>query len=181
MMDMAKIREELDDDRIMYLRAHEDSTADLAADVLAGLARQGDRVVFLSTAKPAMTRQEDLREQDITDDNVFFIDGSNIDDDQVRQENMVFVNPKNLTHLSISMNEAVEQLSGDGPVIVVIDALTSLSMYHEEKPLRQFLHTFCAKMRGKEAPAIIISIEDSISERLDASIAQFADRTLDWN
>lgn len=179
-MGMRELRKTLQDDRVVFLRAGPDEE-DTADDILADLAGSGDRVVFITTSKPAMSRKDELEDAGIADDTVFFIDGSGSEDDQVRAENIVFVNPRNLTQLSISMTEAVDQLGAEGPVYMVLDSLATLLMYHDDKQLKRFLHLFCTKMRAREVSTVLISVEDTVDETVAATAAQFADTTLSWN
>lgn len=175
-MDTGALSDAMDSGNVVFLSVGED---DVASDVAGDLASDDRTVIFISVSKPAMTRKKELVAQGVSDENVFFIDGSGSDEGAVRQENVAFVNPANLTELSIALNQAVETMSLQGPVVVMLDALESLGMYSDEQIFRRFIHVLCNKMRAYGAAVVLIGTADSIDPGLRSLLNQFADKTVD--
>lgn len=175
-MDVDRLRKAMDGNRIVFLSG--DESIDIGSDALSGLATGDEKVVCISVAKSAVERKEQLEELGVADENVFFIDGSKTDD-EVRAENIVFVNPSNLTDLSISLTHAIETLTPQGPVIVMLDTIEALGLYSDEKEFRRFIHAFCNKMRQHEVPVLLIGSGETLDGEMRSLIEQFTDETVE--
>lgn len=176
-MDATGLREKLDGDNVLFVPAGENDR-DVACDMIAGLDSDDISIIYISVSKPAMTRKEELADRGIDDDRVFFIDGSK-SEDKVRQKNVVYVNPANLTDLSISLMQAVESLNEKRSVVVLLDAIESLGLYNDTQTYQQFIHVMCSKLRQHGVPVLLIGTRDSIDEQMQSLITQFTDDTFD--
>lgn len=179
-MNVGLLRDAMNDDKVVFLTVEEGDT-DTASHVLSEMAGMEDQIVFVTVSKPAMTRKEDLDADGVADDNVFFIDGSKVEDGRVREENVVFVDPANLTDLSISLTQAVEQLTENGPVVLLLDAITALGLYSDEQDFKQFIHVLCNKMRQHGVPVLLIGTDEALDDEMESLVSQFADSTYDWD
>jgi len=177
MMDVGRIEGAMKGDRIVFLSA--DQGSDIGSDTLSGLATGDETVICISVTKSAMERKQELADLGVADENVFFIDGSTVEDDEVREQNVVFVNPSNLTGLSIALTNAVDTLRQEGPIVVMLDTIEALGLYSDEESFRRFIHAFCTKMRQYGVPVLLLGAGAALDEEMRSLVQQFADVTVE--
>lgn len=118
-----------------------------------------------------------LREQypTLDSDGVRFVDctRSTPDDTDVRS----IASPADLTGLSIALSEAFEDLSEAGydRIRVVIDSVTTLSIYADPKRLYRFVHTLTQQIEARGAVGFYV-VDDEEDEFLQTVLPLFDER-----
>lgn len=135
-------------------------------------------VIYVSITKPYDAITDILGEKNINTDEIFFIDcmsKAQDSDTATRAKNCVFIDPRNLTNISIAISEAVENLPEDEEKLVVFDTLSALRVYNEDKPLQQFSQFLTSKMRNWEVKSVILTLEEEMDDEVVARVSQFCD------
>jgi len=135
-------------------------------------------VIYVSITKPYGSITDILGEKGIDTDEIFFIDcmsKAQETDAAIRAKNCVFIDPRNLTNISIAISEAVENLPDDEEKLVVFDTLSALRVYNEDKPLQQFSQFLTSKMRNWDVKSVILTLEEEMDDDVVARVSQFCD------
>jgi hypothetical protein len=86
--------------------------------------------------------------------------------------------PKNLTELSILMEQAMLRLPMDDGRFVFIDSISTMLIYNDSDTVLRFIHTLTGKMRLLGITGIIFLLEKESDERFRSQVAQFCDRVI---
>ena len=100
----------------------------------------------------------------------FFIDTVS----ESKGENILFVDPSNLTGLSIAINQSLQSLGGK--TFIIFDSLTNLSIRNDPEILAKFMMFILTKSKDWKSEVIVILSEGSLNERLVSIIKQTADK-----
>ncbi|NYZ76018.1 hypothetical protein H0N98_02095 [Candidatus Micrarchaeota archaeon] len=85
--------------------------------------------------------------------------------------------PKNLTELSILMEQAMLRLPSDKR-FVFIDSISTMLIYNDSDTVLRFIHALTGKMRLLGITGIIFLLEKESDEKFKAQVAQFCDRVI---
>ncbi len=85
--------------------------------------------------------------------------------------------PKNLTELSILMEQAMLRLPRDKR-FVFIDSISTMLIYNDQDTVLRFIHSLTGKMRLLGITGIIFLLEKESDEKFKAQVAQFCDRVI---
>lgn len=85
--------------------------------------------------------------------------------------------PKNLTELSILMEQAMLRLPRDRR-FVFIDSISTMLIYNDSDTVLRFIHSLTGKMRLLGITGIIFLLEKESDEKFKAQVAQFCDRVI---
>lgn len=138
-------------------------------------------VIYVSITKPYDLITDQLDDRGVESDKIFFIDCmSKVKNsgNEVRSENCVFIDPRNLTNISIAISEAVKYLPDEHDKLVVFDTLSALSVYNDDKPLEKFGQFLTSKIRNWGIKSVILTLEEEMNDGAVASISQFCDQTI---
>lgn len=88
--------------------------------------------------------------------------------------NVIFIDPSNLTGLSIAINQALQGLSGKTNII--FDSVSNLSIRNNPEVLSKFLMFVITRSRNWKAEVTLIISEDSYNAQVVSVIKQSADK-----
>jgi len=86
--------------------------------------------------------------------------------------------PKNLSDISLAMDQAVTSLPGKEKFLF-FDSLNTLLIYNDVKTVARFIHFLAGKMRAWKVRGIIVSLQKKGNEDLINELTQFCDMRLD--
>jgi len=129
--------------------------------------RQERPVRYVSLNKPASKLKRILTKRGTKIDDVSFIDPTT---SAGCTEGGMMLNPKNLTMLSVLFTRNAEK-----NMVVIVDSLSVLSVYHSKDILQRFVHstTMGAKRRGVDLVFLTVDAESDIGS--DPSFETFFD------
>lgn len=178
-LDFDDIETAIDKDDIILLLSDSESLEEVKLDMLEKFTEKEEMsVVYVSITKPYDSITDILDEKGIDPDEIFFIDCMSKTQDSenaVRAKNCVFIDPHNLSNISIAISEAVENLPEDEDTLVVFDTLSALRVYNEDKPLQEFSQFLTSKIRNWEIKSVILTLEEEMDDEVVARVAQFCD------
>jgi KaiC/GvpD/RAD55 family RecA-like ATPase len=85
--------------------------------------------------------------------------------------------PKNLTELSILMEQAMLRLPAEKR-FVFIDSISTMLIYNDPDTVLRFIHSLTGKMRLLGVTGIIFLLEKESDEKFKAQVAQFCDKVI---
>lgn len=177
------VEKAINQDDIILLLSNSENIEEIKLDMLEKFAEKDkSSVVYVSITKPYDAITDILEEKDIDTDEIFFIDcmskAKENGDNAVRSKNCVFIDPRNLTNISIAISEAVESLPEDEEKLVVFDTLSALRVNNEDKPLQQFSQFLTSKMRNWDVKSVILTLEEEMEDEVITRVSQFCDRQI---
>ncbi len=95
---------------------------------------------------------------------------------EMGEKNFIYVDsPKQLLELSEAVDAAMAMLVGKN-FFVMLDSLSTLLVYNEEKAVEKFFHTTVTKMRTLNVKGIFLVTQEK--KHVIQTLSQFADRTI---
>lgn len=178
-IDFDHIENAINQDNIILLLSSSEDLEAVKLDMLDRFAeREKMSVIYVSITKPYAAITDILEEKGIPSEEIFFIDcmskaqgGS----DAVRAENCVFIDPENLTNISIAISQAVENLPEDEDKLLVFDTLSALRIHNDDEPLEQFGQFLTSKIRNWDIKSVILTLEDEVDDEVISRVSQFCD------
>lgn len=172
----------IDKDEIVLLLSNSESIEEVKMDMLEDFTEKKKMsVIYVSITKPYDAITDILEQKGIETDEIFFIDcmsKAQEEDVAERAKNCVFIDPRNLTNISIAISEAVESLPEEEKKLVVFDTLSALRVYNEDEPLQQFSQFLTSKMRNWQVKSVILTLEEEMDDEVVARVSQFCDRQI---
>jgi hypothetical protein len=68
---------------------------------------------------------------------------------------------------------------GDGPKLVFLDSVNTLSLHNDEKVMQEFLHYLINALRVREVPSVVLSIVDQTPEDLEIILKLVCDEVVE--
>ncbi len=174
-----QIENAINKDDIVLLLSNSENIEEVKLDMLEKFTEDDQMsVVYVSITKPYDSITDILEEKGIDSEEIFFIDcmsKAQEENTATRAKNCVFIDPRNLTNISIAISEAIENLPEDEDKLVVFDTLSALRVYNEDKPLQQFSQFLTSKMRDWEVKSVILTLEEEMDDDVVARVSQFCD------
>jgi archaellum biogenesis ATPase FlaH len=123
-------------------------------------------VMIVTTNKPAEMILNEITEQKIKTNNLFFIDTISRyigKKDLAQNDNIVYIDdPANLTEIGIVTKLGIEKIKGEK--ILIFDSLTTLSLYNSSKNVIRFYNFFFQLARINDIETIVIALESDIDK-----------------
>jgi len=95
---------------------------------------------------------------------------------EISEKNFIYVDsPKQLLELSEAIDAAMALLAGKS-FFVLIDSLSTLFVYNEERSVEKFVHTTATKMRTLNVKGIFLVTQEK--KHVIQTLSQFADKTI---
>jgi KaiC/GvpD/RAD55 family RecA-like ATPase len=140
-------------------------------------------IIYITTNKPYYSLVESFKNNSIDSEKIFFIDcvtqqaqGNKGQD----VHNCLFLDsPSHITGLSVAINQAVKDMPGNK--IVLLDSLSTLLIYNDDKVIGQFSHFFVNMMRARNASTILIALESDLGKSVIKTIESMADEVIKWH
>lgn len=140
---------------------------------------KGEEGILVTTNKPAANLIEELGKGKVDAGKLFFIDAVSrkSNEDEVDGERVVYVDsPEDLTELDSAISDCAEKLQGKGKFLVV-DSLSTLLVYNNEKTLEKFVHSLSGRMRAKGFK-VVLTLVSRRQETLSV-LGQFCDKVIE--
>lgn len=174
-----EIENTINQDDIILLLSKSEDIEEIKLEMLERFTEKEElSVIYVSITKPYDSITDILGDKGIDTDEIFFIDcmsKAQESDTAIRAKNCVFIDPRNLTNISIAISEAVENFPEDEEKLVVFDTLSALRVYNEDNPLQQFSQFLTSKMRNWEVKSVILTLEEEMDDEVVARVSQFCD------
>jgi len=134
--------------------------------------------VYFTTNMPAETLQADLKKADIDVNKMQFIDSitkESVGNHTEDSKNITYLeSPTQLSDLNIYLERALARVQNQKK-FVIIDSVTTLLIYNQEKSVEKLIHRVVEKNRLKKIMTVIL-VTRSTDEKLVQCIAQFCDK-----
>jgi len=137
---------------------------------------KGKKVIYVTTTKPYSQVSGMLRKAGIKDDNIFFIDcvSRSIGEKALSAQNCIFLeNPRNLTAISIAINESVKKMPGKK--LLVMDSLSTMMLYNDHVTMGRFSNFVINRMRALDVDTVMSAFEADANSDVLKQIAGFVD------
>jgi len=137
---------------------------------------------YVTFNRPYNTLKISIAEQGIDVSKLFFIDliteSAGGSAERSSEDKCFFVSsPKNLTELSILMEQAMLRLPREKR-FVFIDSISTMLIYNDPDTVLRFIHSLTGKMRLLGITGIIFLLEKESDEKFKAQVAQFCDKVI---
>lgn len=135
-------------------------------------------IIIVTTNKPADMILNEINEEKIKTQNLFFIDtiSKYIGKKELpKNDNVVYTDdPANLTEIGIVTKLGIEKITGEK--VLIFDSLTTLSLYNSSKNVVRFYNFFFQLARVNDIETIIIALESDIDKEALNSIHGLVDQ-----
>ena len=176
-MDVLKTFEGIPEEYQILLVEHAKDRLMVNLELIHFFENKGFEIFYITANNPAAEVLENLKKRNINTDKLKIVDMITMSSEGTKvQENKVkyLHTPKDL----IDLNEIIEEeIKGSGKKLIIIDSVTSLSVYNEIKTVEKFIHTVIARLRKTKVKGIMIAAKDTDKD-LMAAMSQFCDDVL---
>jgi hypothetical protein len=161
-----------------------DDYADTIMAVLRNIVNPQTLCVYISVNKPYFALSEEMAEEKIPTQNIFFLDcASGLMGKEPQQigQNYILSGPTNLTELSITLSSLLssDKLKGKEPeTVLFLDSVSTFLIYNDANVVARFLHTIAGRVRAHNIRGVFFSLHDDIQKGAIASTVQFHDKVL---
>lgn len=170
--------ENLEADSIVLLLPGEKSYDSALLSLLTILTRQNLSIIYVTLNKPASTLARFFQKEKISIENIHFVDcvTSLVQPDVQGNERVLYVNPNNLTGVSIAVNEFMDALPR--PTAVVFDSLATLLVYNSLPEVQRFSIYLINKIRLSQMRGFLLSVEAEMNPELLRALSKVCDKTI---
>ena len=134
------------------------------------------RVIYVTTNKPYSHISNLLKENKISENNLFFIDciSKKVLPKIEETTNCIYLeSPQLLTGISIAINESIKGIKGEK--ILLLDSLSVLMLYNNMETVSKFSNFLINKMRLYSVDTIILALESDSEKDILDQIKQMVD------
>ncbi len=134
--------------------------------------------VCVSINKPVEDLLKGLETKSIDREKLVFVDcvSKMAGMKEISKKNFIYVDsPKQLLELSEAIDAATAMMAGKN-FFVLIDSLSTLFVYNEERAVEKFVHTTATKMRTLSVKGIFLVTQEK--KHVIQTLSQFADKTI---
>ncbi len=172
--------ENIADDEVVIVTADPERYREVISTVVRVLSRDGKRPgIYLTANLPHQQLIGRLEADGVPTADILFLDAVTESRSREIAENAIgFDSPANLTSLSIALTNAVDEMGPEKPFLL-IDSLTTLSMYNPTRTLTAFFHHLTGRSRDWGLTAAVIAVEGEAESELMANIRQMCDRVIE--
>lgn len=165
--------------QIMLIETSEDMQS-VRKEIVLSLVNNYFSGVYFTTNMPAEPLQQDLKNADIDTNKMQFIDSitkESIGNHTEDTKNITFVeSPTQLSDLNILIERSLSRVQATKK-FVIIDSITTLLIYNQEKTVEKLIHRVVEKNRLKNILTVIL-VTQSTNKELIQCIAQFCDKSI---
>jgi len=140
--------------------------------------KRGMGGVYISVSRPSDAIIATMQSAGIASDDIQFIDCISQMTGKIRperQENIVYVeNPSSLEEVSMYLDKVMAKVDNKRRFIIM-DSLSSLLIYNNEKSVKEFAHFIINRIRLEKTTGVILSIEKKEAEELVKTLAPMCD------
>ena len=134
--------------------------------------------LYISLNKPYETIREELTNINLDADSIYCIDFVSKKTGKFSDSEKCFCleDPSALTELSLMINTLSDEKKIN---FIVLDSLSTLLLYNDEKTVEKFAHEFLNKARKSKISVIITSTKEKSEEDALAIVTQFCDKEIE--
>lgn len=138
-------------------------------------------VVYITFTKSSEKLKQVFEDAGAKVKNILFVDcitkfGGSAPD---RSGNTLFFEPKELTNLSMAVEDAVDSIPSDREGIVVIDTMSTVFNYNEKQEAKKFVPYLTAKLKERGIPTLMISVEEETDDTNISLLKNFSDSNIE--
>jgi KaiC/GvpD/RAD55 family RecA-like ATPase len=137
--------------------------------------------VYITATIPSQVIREQLDEEDISYDHVHFVDCISFMVGRAPEEGVEVLyieSPTMIESIMLKTHTMIRRL-GDGPKLVFLDSVNTLSLHNDEKVMQEFVHYLINSLRAREIPSVALSIVDQTPEDLEIILKLVCDEVID--
>src|SRR3989344_6959749 len=137
------------------------------------------KLVFVSATKSHSYFVDLLKKYKVDYNNLCFIDTiSKLGGDTINAKSkVIYVNhPSDLTEISINIAGCLKSTKNN---FVVIDSLSTLSLYNSTNDLVKFVHLLSQKNKKSKAATILLAIKEELDESFIKKLSGYCDSVVD--
>ncbi len=132
--------------------------------------------VYLTVNKSANEINEELKLQNISTDDIYFVDAVTqmINGKEIESDKISYLDgPSDMIELSLEVGKALDRI-GKKNGFVIVDSITTLLIYNKDVIIEKFLHTLSQKIKEQKLQGVFLAAESTNKDALD-TISQFCD------
>ncbi len=145
---------------------------------------ENDYIIYISLNVSYQKLVTDFSKEKRSLDNIYFIDLISVNSGAkiIYGPNVDYVNsPSELTECILLVEkklEALQEATQKRNAIIVLDSVTTVSVYNDSAVVEKFVHVLIGKASSFNASAILLSPDYEESKSLTETIEQFMDKTV---
>ncbi len=176
--ELLKELERLDNEGVLIVLAMPNIYQKVNLKILSFLVNEkGHECVYIALNRPHNKIVKTLEKNKISPSKFFFIDTiyETVYGQPPEAENVLFVSsPHGLTEMSISLNKAMNSLSGKKKFIF-LDSISTLLVYNEPLSVTKFAHFLVGRTLASGMKGVFMSLQKESERATINQIAQFVD------
>ncbi|MDD5111448.1 MAG: ATPase domain-containing protein [Candidatus Altiarchaeota archaeon] len=171
---------DIKDTSILFVSMESQQHTDAVSGLLKLLVTErGMSCLYISMSDPYDKSKAAMDRAGVDEKRVYFIDCISHMAGKVDNKtcNAVFIeNPTSLEEVKLYIDKVMATLSA--PKLIILDSLSSLLIYNNERTVEKFTHTLINKIRIEGAGGVIISIKQKESEALSKTLVPMCDKEI---
>ncbi len=180
-----KIKKEigaLEEDFVHMFLLNEFNLTDAGTELIRLLAHENKIPgVYIAGSKPFPTIMKHLKRNKVDAKDIFFIDCissiHNVNETEGDQFHLIG-SLKELTALEISLEKTLAN-SPSNEIFIILDSISTLLIYHDEKTIERFIHGITTRIREKPGrKGFLIAVNAVDTEPILTKMAQFCDKVV---
>lgn len=150
---------------------------DATTAVTGFLLKKCGKGVYVSLNKPVEFIRRLLEQASLHTSNLIFLDAITSRKLEETENNTTYLGPnQDLTNLSLALAKALAQVKPNG--FLVLDSLSTLLIYNDERSVSRFAHLLAEKLRTNAISAVLLTVQSSSERDMVSRLAQFSDRLI---
>lgn len=135
------------------------------------------RGIYVTLNKPFAVLTRNFEKAEIPVDTLFFVDAiTNVGAVQEQPTHVCLGTEKDLSSLCIAISKAVNRFSGEK--FLILDSLSTLLIYNDQKAVAKFAHLLSEKMRRWETSGLLLTVEMNAERDVVLQLAPFCDKVV---
>ncbi len=189
MVDVKKIEEKLKSfptlrkkGDALLIKVNPEEALKVNLTLMKSLASRGLRLIVLSGSRPCETVLNLYKDEKIDIEKIHILDtvckSQGIKSEDLPQVTHVKI-IRNLTDISIKINQI--DVTTPEQTVLVVDSMTSMLMYNDERTFYQFIQNTLSRMRSKGINVVIVSLNTPSYKEITNIISESVDKTINLN
>ena len=147
-------------------------------EILRYMLRKGPAGIYVTINKPANSIKAYLSKNRLSSDKLYFGDcvSKLINETAKRDENVVFVDPQDLTGIALAVNEMISSIKGEK--FLFLDSLSTLLIYNSTGSVEKFSHFITTKIRILNLKGVILTLEEDMNSQPANLLNKICDKVI---
>lgn len=180
-LDIASLAGDLEDGDIALILAPSEKVRSINNQIVKYYTDNDALCIYVSVAKPSATLDRHFEKAGVNTDNIFYLDLATSlagAPNMTRADNTIYLEPSELTNLSIAMSNAVEGMPEDRERLLIFDTLSTLMIYNNQRTVSKFAHALTSRIRKWGIKSIILTLDEETDEAIKSQLTQFVDQVI---